>query len=64
MTLIGYYLGHFAWVRRNIEIVIILVVFLSILPGIIAFLREKMKGKSVTQEVLGEEPIEARSPKS
>jgi len=31
-------------------------VFLSIMPGIIAFLREKMKGKSVTREVLGEEP--------
>jgi hypothetical protein len=31
-------------------------VFLSILPGIIAFLREKLKGKSVTQEVLGEKP--------
>jgi len=56
MTLIGYYLGHFAWVRKNIEIVIVIVVFLSILPGIIAFLREKLKGKSVTQEVLGEEP--------
>jgi membrane-associated protein len=56
MTLIGYYLGHFAWVRKNIELVILIVVFLSILPGIIAFLREKMKGKSVTQEVIGEEP--------
>src|SRR5437899_2709370 len=43
MTLIGYYLGHFAWVRKNIEIVIVLVVFLSILPGLIAFAREKMK---------------------
>jgi membrane-associated protein len=56
MTLIGYYLGHFGWVRKNIEIVILIVVFLSILPGIIAFLREKLKGKSVTQEVLGEKP--------
>ena len=56
MTLIGYYLGHFAWVRKNIEIVIVIVVFLSLLPGIIAFVREKMKGKSVASEVLGEEP--------
>ncbi len=56
MTLIGYYLGHFSWVRKNIEIVIVIVVFLSILPGIIAFVREKMKGKSVAREVLGEEP--------
>jgi membrane-associated protein len=56
MTLIGYYLGHFAWVRKNIEIVIVIVVFLSILPGIIAFIREKAKGKSVAGEVLGEKP--------
>lgn len=45
MTLIGYFLGHFAWVRKNIELVILVVVFLSILPGIIAFVREKMKKK-------------------
>jgi len=56
MTFIGYYLGHFAWVRKNIEIVIVIVVFLSILPGIIAFVREKLKGKSVAREILGEEP--------
>ena len=55
MTFIGYYLGHFAWVRKNIEIVIVIVVFLSILPGIIAFVREKLKGKSVAREILGEE---------
>src|SRR5262249_43596257 len=45
MTLIGYYLGHFAWVRKNIEIVIVIVVFLSILPGIIAFLRKRSESK-------------------
>ena len=43
MTLIGYYLGQFAWVKKNIEIVIVIVVFVSILPGIIAALRERMK---------------------
>jgi membrane-associated protein len=43
MTLIGYFLGQFAWVRKNIEIVIILVVFASILPGIIAFAMEWLK---------------------
>jgi membrane-associated protein len=45
MTLIGYFLGHFAWVRRNIEIVILIVIFLSILPGIIAYVREKSKSR-------------------
>ena len=43
MTLIGYYLGHIPWVKKNLEIVIIIVVFLSILPGIIAFAREWLK---------------------
>jgi membrane-associated protein len=43
MTLIGYYLGHFPWVKKNIEIVIVIVVFLSILPGIIAAAREWLK---------------------
>ena len=43
MTLIGYYLGQFAWVKKNIEIVIVIVVFLSILPGIIAAGREWLK---------------------
>ncbi len=36
MTLIGYFLGQIPGVREHIEIVIIVVVFLSILPGIIA----------------------------
>jgi membrane-associated protein len=43
MTLIGYFLGQFEWVRKNIEIVIVIVVFASILPGIIAFARELLK---------------------
>jgi membrane-associated protein len=45
MTLIGYFLGQFAWVRKNIEIVILIVIFLSILPGIVAFVREWLKGR-------------------
>ena len=43
MTGIGYFLGQIPGVREHIEIVIIVVVFLSILPGIIAFAREWMK---------------------
>ena len=45
MTLIGYFLGRIPGVREHIEIVIIAVVFLSILPGIIAATREWMKSK-------------------
>jgi membrane-associated protein len=47
MTLIGYFLGQFAWVRKNIELVIVIVIFASILPGIIAFLVEWRKKKEV-----------------
>jgi len=43
MTLIGYFLGQFEWVRKNIEVVILIVVFASILPGIVAFAREWLK---------------------
>src|SRR5262249_26475843 len=45
LTLIGYYVAHFVWERKNIEFVILIVVFLSIMPGIVAYLREKPKGR-------------------
>jgi membrane-associated protein len=43
MTGIGYFLGKIPGVREHIEIVIVIVVFLSILPGIIAGGREWLK---------------------
>ena len=43
MTGIGYFFGQIPGVREHIEVVIIIVVFLSILPGIIAFAREWYK---------------------
>jgi membrane-associated protein len=45
MTLIGYFLGEFEPVRRHLEKVIILVVFISILPGIIGWLRARSQKK-------------------
>jgi membrane-associated protein len=45
ITLIGYFLGQVPGVREHIEIVIVTVIFLSILPGIIAFLKEWLKGR-------------------
>ena len=45
MTGIGYFLGQIPGVRDHIEVVIVVVVFLSILPGIIAFAREWYKKK-------------------
>jgi membrane-associated protein len=45
MTMIGYFLGQVPGVKEHVEIVILTVVFLSILPGIIAATREWMKGR-------------------
>jgi membrane-associated protein len=43
MTGVRYFLGKIPGVREHIEVVILIVVFLSILPGIIAFAREWWK---------------------
>ena len=45
VTLLGAVLGQFAFVKNNIELILILVVFLSILPIIIEFLRARRSGK-------------------
>ncbi|MFY9550834.1 MAG: VTT domain-containing protein [Thermoanaerobaculia bacterium] len=45
MTLIGYFLGQIPGVREHIEVVILVVVFLSILPGIIAAAKEWRKSR-------------------
>ena len=45
MLLTGYFLGRYIpGIDKHIEKIIILVVFLSILPGIIAWVREKRRG--------------------
>jgi membrane-associated protein len=41
MLFLGYFIGDIPWVRQNVEKVILLVIFLSILPGIIEFVRSR-----------------------
>lgn len=41
MVFLGYFIGDIPWVRQNVEKVILLVIFLSILPGIIEYLRSR-----------------------
>jgi len=45
VTLLGAWLGQFAFVRSNIEMILILVVFLSIIPIIVELLRARRGGK-------------------
>ncbi len=47
MTLIGYFLGQIPGVKEHIEVVILVVIFLSLLPGIIAYLIERRKNRSL-----------------
>jgi membrane-associated protein len=39
----GYFFGNLSFVKNNFSIVIITIIFISILPGIIEFLRHKLK---------------------
>jgi membrane-associated protein len=44
-TLLGFFLGSFAWVRENNEKVILLIVALSLLPVIAHYLKEKVAAR-------------------
>ena len=47
MTLTGYFLGRTVPdIEKNIHIVVAVVIFLSLLPGLISIAREKMKARS------------------
>jgi membrane-associated protein len=42
----GFFFGNIPWVKSNLSLVIIAIVILSILPGIIEYLRHKFGGRS------------------
>jgi membrane-associated protein len=46
ITLLGYYLGSNEWVKANFEKVVLGIVFVSVLPMIIGFLKVKFTNKS------------------
>ena len=46
LTLAGYFLGHFDIIRKNIEIVAILIIVLSLMPVIIEIFRNKQNSVS------------------
>jgi membrane-associated protein len=41
MTVMGYFLGQIEFIKKHLEKVIVLIIFLSVLPGIIAWLRAR-----------------------
>lgn len=46
LTLAGYFLGNIEWINKNIEKVCIGIIFISILPMIIGFLKSKFRTKN------------------
>jgi len=45
VTVLGYFLGNFEIVRKNIEIVLVLVVLISLIPMIIEFVRHRRQSR-------------------
>jgi membrane-associated protein len=45
LTFAGYFLGEIEWIRKNIELVALGIIFLSILPIIIEFIKHKLVKK-------------------
>jgi membrane-associated protein len=45
ITLAGYYFGNIPVVKNNFTIVIIAIVFISVLPGVIEYLRNKRQAR-------------------
>jgi membrane-associated protein len=46
LTYAGYFFGNIPFVKNNFALVIVAIVFISILPGIVAYLRTKFKTNS------------------
>jgi membrane-associated protein len=44
VTLLGYWLGQFGWVKNNIELMLIVIVLVSILPMVVEVLRARRNG--------------------
>lgn len=42
----GYFFGNLSFVKNNFSIVIITIIFISVLPGIIEYIRHKIKNKN------------------
>jgi membrane-associated protein len=57
VTLLGSWLGNIDFVHKNIEAILILIVFVSVVPIIIEFLRARSKAKKAPQGP-GEQPAD------
>jgi membrane-associated protein len=55
VTLLGYFLGNIDFVKKNLELMILLIVFLSILPGVISVGRGLLLRRRAAKEPVPEQ---------
>jgi membrane-associated protein len=46
----GYFFGNLPWVKKNFSVVVLAIIILSILPGVIEFLRERSRLKKTAAQ--------------
>jgi membrane-associated protein len=54
VTVLGYFLGNVAFIRDHVEAIFLLIVFVSILPGITAVVKKIRRGTPVSEAVESE----------
>lgn len=50
MTIAGYFLGQFEFVKKRIELIVIGIIFVSVLPAIIAWAKQRLGAKSTAEQ--------------
>lgn len=63
VTLLGAWLGHYEWVGKNIDLIFIVIVLISVIPIIVEFVKARSKRRSVVED-LEERLAEASDPES
>jgi membrane-associated protein len=48
-TLLGYFFGSIPFVQNNFSLVVLAIIFISVMPGVIEFLREKSRSSSKSE---------------
>ncbi len=54
LSLLGYFLGYVEFIRKNLDVTIILIVFVSLLPVIISFIKAKLASRQAATVKSGE----------
>lgn len=61
---LGYFFGNQPWIRKNFELVILAIIFISILPAVIEFIRMRREAQGRARASAGDEVKLAAAPLS